>query len=70
MNWVGIIINLAACLWLAWKRGAMDYVSTFGAASAELGALLMKLFILVTILLVISAMFLADALRRFKKSFK
>ena len=47
----------------------LDYKSTFGPAPHELGSLVMKLFVLVTVLLIISACFLADALRRLKKQF-
>jgi len=62
-------VNFICCAWLAWKRGMLDYESTFGPAPHELGALVMKLFVLVTCLLIISACFLADALRRLKKQF-
>jgi hypothetical protein len=69
MNWVGILINLGFCLCIGWKRGLMDYESAFGKPTDELGIQVMTLYLIVTFLLIVSAVFLADALRRLKKSF-
>ena len=60
-------MNAICIAWLAWKRGALDYDAAFGKADHQLGAIVMKLMVLVTSLLFISAIFLADALRRLKK---
>ena len=60
-------MNAVCIAWLAWKRGALDYDTAFGQADHQLGATVMKLMVLVTSLLFISAIFLADALRRLKK---
>ena len=69
LNWVGITINLAFCLWVGWKRGMLDYDSAFGKPPKKLGNTSMILYVTITVLLIISAFFLADALRRLKKSF-
>lgn len=69
LNWVGIIINLGFCVWVGWKRGMMDYDSAFGKPTHELGVTVMTLYSIITVLLIFSAIFLADALRRLKKSF-
>ena len=69
INWVGILINLGFCLVVGWKRGLIEYVSASGEASHELGFSLMIFYMIVTLLLIVSAVFLADALRRLKKSF-
>lgn len=70
LNWVGITINFIVCLSVAIIRGQVDYDTAYGPAPHGISALLMDLFILVTVLLTISACFLADALRRLKKSFQ
>lgn len=70
MNWLGILINLGFCLCVGWKRGMMDYESAFGGVPThQLGVQVIILYLIVTFLLIVSAMFLADALRRLKKSF-
>ena len=69
LNWVGILVNLFFCLWTGWKRGVMDNASYFSKPSKQLGRTVMTLYTVITVLLVISACFLADALRRLKKSF-
>ena len=63
------MINLSACAWTGVVRAKVDYQSTYGPAPGPIGKRLMQLFTLVTGLLLISAIFLADALRRLKKSF-
>jgi hypothetical protein len=47
----------------------LDYDSAFGKPPKELGNIVMILYVTITVLLIISAVFLADALRRLKKSF-
>ena len=69
LNWVGIIVNLIFCLYVGWKRGMLMYDSAFDKHPHELGVTVMILYAILTILLIVSALFLADALRRFKKSF-
>ena len=63
------MINFGACFACAVVRAKVDYQSAFQEAPHRLTAILMDLFIFVTVLLIISACFLADALRRLKKSF-
>lgn len=63
------MINLSACTWTGVVRAKVDYQSTYGPAPGPIGKRLMQLFTLVTGLLLVSAIFLADALRRLKKSF-
>jgi hypothetical protein len=70
MNAIGIFINMVSCLILAYVRAQVDFQSQFGSAPHKLGSRLMQLFVLVTALLVFSAMFLADALRRLSKALK
>ena len=69
LNWVGILINMGICLAVGWKRGMMEYDSAFGQASDKLVVLLLCLYVTNTGLMFISALFLADALRRLNKSF-
>jgi hypothetical protein len=45
------------------------YDSAFGKPTHELGVTVMTLYSIITVLLIFSAIFLADALRRLKKSF-
>lgn len=66
--WVGILVNLGACAWTGVVRGKVDYTSANGPAPGPISKRLMQLFVLVTFLLCISAVFLADALRRLKRS--
>ena len=68
-NWVVIIVNLFFCLWAGWKRGVIENASLFSNVSPQLGNTVMTLYTIISFLLVISACFLADALRRLKKSF-
>ena len=68
-NWLGIIVNLGFCMCLGWKRGVMVDLMEYGLPSHKLGVTVMSLYATITFLLLISAFFLADALRRFKKSF-
>jgi hypothetical protein len=69
LNWTGILINFGACVVCAYIRAQVDYQSTYAPAPESLGRQLMVWFVIVTALLVVSAGFLADALRRLKKSF-
>lgn len=69
LNWVGILVNFFFCALTGWRRGAMDNYSYFGGGPPQLGETVMILYTVITVLLVISACFLADALRRLKKSF-
>jgi hypothetical protein len=69
LNWLGIFVNFATCAALAWKRGLMDYITAFDIPPAQLLNTCLYLYFAVTFLIVISAIFLADALRRLKNSF-
>jgi hypothetical protein len=69
LNWVGILVNLGFCLAIGWKRGILEYDSAFGQPSHELAALVITFYMIVTFLLIVSAVFLSDALRRLKNSF-
>jgi hypothetical protein len=62
LNWIGILINLFTCLWLGWKRGEMDFNQ--GHVSKSLADVVIVLELAVSFLLLISAFFLFDALRR------
>lgn len=71
INWTGIITNLSVCVWLGWKRGELDYMSILpGGAPRELSMTVLYLEMVVSALLLISAFFLADALRRLRNEYK
>ena len=69
LNAIGIFVNLFLCVWVGWKRGMIDYITAFNPAPKQLGNTVMTLYTVITVLLIISAIFLADALRRLKKAF-
>lgn len=68
-NWLGILVNFAVCAVLAWKRGLVDYISAAKRPSSQLLDTCLYLYFAVTFLIFVSAIFLADALRRLKNSF-
>lgn len=71
INWTGIIANLSVCVWLGWKRGELDYMSIQpGGAPRQLSMTVLYLEMGVSALLLISAFFLADALRRLRNEYK
>lgn len=71
LNAIGIAVNFVVIAYLAWERGLLDYMSVQpGGAKRSLIELCLSLFLVVSGLLLVSAWFLADALRRLKKQFK
>jgi hypothetical protein len=71
VNWIGIMSNVICCVWIGWKRGELDWYSILpGGASRELGMTVLYLELAISILLLISAFFLADALRRLRNEYK
>jgi len=67
LNVFGILINLFFCGLVAIKRAKMDYESAFPpGASRKLTKLVLDLYLAISGLLIVSALFLADALRRLK----
>ena len=69
LNWVGIIINLIFCLLLGWKRGVLEEAEFGRQPDQNIAVMVSTLDVIITVLLIISAIILADALRRIKKSF-
>ena len=69
LNWLGILVNFAVCAVLAWKRGLVNFISATKPPSPQLLDTCLYLYFAVTFLIVVSAIFLADALRRLKNSF-
>ena len=70
LNLFGSLVNLGIIAWLGIKRGQLDYESVSpSGVNHHLSVLVLDLFLVVTGLLLISAVFLADALRRLKKQF-
>jgi hypothetical protein len=70
LNWFGILVNFGFCAWLAWVRGKRDFMMCVnGGAPASLLWAVLYVYFSCTGLLLISAGFLGDALRRLKKQF-
>jgi len=63
------LVNLGVIAWVAVKRGQLDYQSVNGGASFRLSKTVLDLYLIITGLLIVSACFLADALRRLSKQF-
>jgi hypothetical protein len=69
LNWIGTAINLLICLYVGYRRAYVSYLSSFGPVPRSQTASLIEGYCICTGLLFVSAFFLADALRRLKKSF-
>ena len=70
LNAVGILVNFAFCAWVGWKRAELDYESAVPpGASKRLTATVLDLYLVISGLLIVSALFLADSLRRLKQQF-
>jgi len=64
----GLIVNFAFCLWAVIERGILSYKNLNNDKDEKsVAQTVMGLYFIVDFLLVISAVFLADALRRLNK---
>jgi hypothetical protein len=69
LNWFGILVNVGFCVWLGWVRGKRDYMMLEPKTPRSLLWAVLYVYLSCTGLLIISAIFLGDALRRLKKQF-
>jgi len=68
LNFFMIAVNTFFCVWVSFARYKLSVESAGMAAPRSLVDLVSDLYHVITALLFISAIFLADALRRIKKS--
>jgi hypothetical protein len=68
LNWIGITVNFFFCCWMAYIRAKRDYMMLEpGGAPLPLLYAVLYVYLTLSFLLVVSAIFLGDALRRLKK---
>ena len=71
VKWIGLIFNILVCLVLGYFRGKLTYQTSGGKASGPTTTSLVQIFYqTVTLLELVSAIFLADALRRIMRHLK
>jgi hypothetical protein len=67
LNWFGILVNTGFCVWIGWIRGVRDWdMLVPGGAPHSLLLAILYVYLSLSGLLIISAAFLGDALRRLK----
>jgi hypothetical protein len=69
LNWIGIAVNTGFCFWVAYTRYLKSWMKYHGGATPKVIWMMTYVSWSLTFLLIVSAAFLGDALRRLKQQF-